>query len=197
MIFFITSRMFHYSVCVFSSQVTVQSHGSKDEPKKYLSDVMCTLAQACLHLATGPHPLQYTAMVAMNKVVDVAIVHRLTKERFVSYKVLSQMVICSASKVSLPSAIYYTSYIRRPQLSPQTCFEQPFKNCLPVEFTVLHTLSFSHSTFFLSKHFVPVMITPYGPHPWKTVYYQISPHTALNLIFTFFQDSDLCILTLF
>jgi hypothetical protein len=71
------------SVLVVSVQVAVQCHGSKDEPKKYLSDVMCILVQACLLLATGPHPLQYTAMVAMNKVVDVTIVHRLTKERFV------------------------------------------------------------------------------------------------------------------
>jgi len=62
----------------------VQCHSTREESKKYLSEVLCVLTQACLLLATGPHPLQYTAMVAMNKIVDVTIVHRLTKERLVS-----------------------------------------------------------------------------------------------------------------
>lgn len=62
-------------------QVAVQCHHSREEPKKYLSDVLCVIAQSCLLLATGPHPLQYTAMVEMNKIVDVTIVHRLTKDR--------------------------------------------------------------------------------------------------------------------
>lgn len=63
-------------------QVAVQCHTSREEVKKYLSEVLCIVAQSCLLLATGPHPLQYTAMVAMNKIVDVTIVHRLTKDRF-------------------------------------------------------------------------------------------------------------------
>lgn len=66
-------------------QAALQCYDSRDEPKKYLSDVMCGLTKACLVFSTGPHPLQYTALVALNKIIDVCIVHRLTAERQVFY----------------------------------------------------------------------------------------------------------------
>ncbi|CAG7724464.1 unnamed protein product [Allacma fusca] len=60
--------------------VVVKSHGNREEPKKSLSEFLSVIASSCLLFATGPHPLQYTAMVAINKIVDVCIVHRITKE---------------------------------------------------------------------------------------------------------------------
>jgi hypothetical protein len=84
------------------SQVAVQCHNSREEGKKYLSDVLCIVAQSCLLLATGPHPLQYTAMVAMNKIVDVTIVHRLTKDRLVvvPFRVVERMLEFKSTSIS-------------------------------------------------------------------------------------------------
>lgn len=49
----------------------------KDDKRKQLSVACCLLLKVCLSLIHGVHDLQYTAMVTINKVIDVVVVHRI------------------------------------------------------------------------------------------------------------------------
>jgi len=94
----------------FTMQAALQCYNSRDEPKKYLSEVMCGLSKACLIFSTGPHPLQYTALVALNKIIDVCIVHRLTSERQVVFSYILLLFFLISSVFLLCSGIFILFY---------------------------------------------------------------------------------------
>ncbi|XP_071448032.1 uncharacterized protein, partial [Hetaerina americana] len=55
--------------------------GGRGEGALRLSAALCLLLRACLGLIHGVHDLQYTAMVTINRVVDAAILHRISHLR--------------------------------------------------------------------------------------------------------------------
>ncbi|XP_047106655.1 uncharacterized protein LOC124775865 [Schistocerca piceifrons] len=58
------------------------------EATQQLSGALCLLLRVCLSLIHGVHDLQYTAMVTINKAIDVCVVHRLAHVKVRSARVL-------------------------------------------------------------------------------------------------------------
>ncbi|XP_049800044.1 uncharacterized protein LOC126235364, partial [Schistocerca nitens] len=71
------------------------------EATQQLSGALCLLLRVCLSLIHGVHDLQYTAMVTINKAIDVCVVHRLAHVKVRSARVLQHP--CKPARKNSPT----------------------------------------------------------------------------------------------
>ncbi|XP_046988768.1 uncharacterized protein LOC124594436 [Schistocerca americana] len=74
------------------------------EATQQLSGALCLLLRVCLSLIHGVHDLQYTAMVTINKAIDVCVVHRLAHVKVRSARVLQHPCKPASAEPVAPSS---------------------------------------------------------------------------------------------
>lgn len=74
--------MFQTAVNTFPQSGSLVTDADElERNKKELVAVMCYVSKICLYLIHSVHGAQYTAMLILNKIIDLSVIHQLTLKK--------------------------------------------------------------------------------------------------------------------